>query len=123
MTDKRETLMSMLSKAYANPTIKAEPALRALIETNAKKVDEGDDDKAYVTAVTQLSHDISKYYLIHHAVPEELVAVFNYDGFTIQVQQTSQIEKTHRLSPCKMESPQDQLQGELDYESVHPSYL
>ena len=22
-----------------------------------------------------------------------------------------------------MESPQDQLQGELDYESVHPSYL
>ena len=45
------------------------------------------------------------------------------DGFTIQVQQTSQIEKTHRLSPCKMESPQDQLQGELDYESVHPSYL
>lgn len=78
MTDKRETLMSMLSKAYANPTIKADPALRALIETNAKKVDEGDDDKAYVTAVTQLSHDISKYYLIHHAVPEELVAVFNY---------------------------------------------
>ncbi|WP_411155782.1 DUF3284 domain-containing protein [Lacticaseibacillus paracasei] len=48
---------------------------------------------------------------------------FSYDGFTIQVQQTSQIEKTHRLSPCKMESPQDQLQGELDYESVHPSYL
>ena len=31
-----------------------------------------------MTAVTQLSHDISKYYLIHHAVPEELVAVFNY---------------------------------------------
>jgi len=61
MTDKRETLMSMLSKAYSSPTIKAEPELRALIETNAKKVDEGDDDKAYVTAVTQLSHDISKY--------------------------------------------------------------
>nr|WP_191995669.1 YfhO family protein [Lacticaseibacillus paracasei] len=49
--------------------------------------------------------------------------LFYADGFTIQVQQTSQIEKTHRLSPCKMESPQDQLQGELDYESVHPSYL
>lgn len=49
--------------------------------------------------------------------------LFQHDGFTIQVQQTSQIEKTHRLSPCKMESPQDQLQGELDYESVHPSYL
>ena len=46
-----------------------------------------------------------------------------YGGFTIQVQQISQIEKTHSLSPCKMESPQDQLQGELDYESVHPSYL
>ena len=30
---------------------------------------------------------------------------------TIQVQQTSQIEKTHRLSPCKMESPQDQLEN------------
>ncbi|MDS0490716.1 hypothetical protein NNA34_10495, partial [Lacticaseibacillus paracasei] len=40
--------------------------------------------------------------------------LFLYDGFTIQVQQTNQIEKTHRLSPCKMESPQDQLQGELD---------
>ena len=43
------------------------------------------------------------------------------DGFTIQVQQINQLEKTHILSPCKMESPQDQLQGELDYESVHPS--
>ena len=48
---------------------------------------------------------------------------FLSDGFTIQVQQISQIEKTHSLSPCKMESLQDQLQGELDYESVHPSYL
>ncbi|CCK22274.1 Integral membrane protein [Lacticaseibacillus paracasei] len=52
-----------------------------------------------------------------------ITKVYFPDGFTIQVQQTSQIEKTHRLSPCKMESPQDQLQGELDYESVHPSYL
>ncbi|QDR75257.1 hypothetical protein EQH89_12875 [Lacticaseibacillus paracasei] len=52
-----------------------------------------------------------------------LCGLFLYDGFTIQVQQISQIEKTHSLSPCKMESPQDQLQGELDYESVHPSYL
>ena len=50
-------------------------------------------------------------------------STFKSDGFTIQVQQISQIEKTHSLSPCKMESPQDQLQGELDYESVHPSYL
>ena len=61
------------------------------------------------------------------AQPQDLfclvAGLFLPDGFTIQVQQTSQIEKTHRLSPCKMESPQDQLQGELDYESVHPSYL
>ncbi|AYG22952.1 hypothetical protein DBQ68_14635 [Lactobacillus sp. DS15_6] len=60
---------------------------------------------------------------IYTSTPPNGEVLFLCDGFTIQVQQTSQIEKTHRLSPCKMESPQDQLQGELDYESVHPSYL
>ncbi|RND36706.1 hypothetical protein FAM10859_01977 [Lacticaseibacillus paracasei] len=59
---------------------------------------------------------------LQHLIYEKNPAI-QYDGFTIQVQQISQIEKTHSLSPCKMESPQDQLQGELDYESVHPSYL
>ncbi|OIL98776.1 hypothetical protein ATX44_08290 [Oenococcus oeni] len=38
-----------------------------------------------------------------------IILCLEHDGFTIQVQQISQIEKTHSLSPCKMESPQDQL--------------
>lgn len=32
-------------------------------------------------------------------------------------------KKTHSLSPCKMKSPQDHIQGELGYESIHTSYL
>ena len=78
MPDKRETLIDLLSKAYSSPTIKAQADLQTLIKANAKKLDEGDDDKAYVTAVTQLSHDISKYYLVHHTMPKELVDIFDF---------------------------------------------
>lgn len=78
MSDKRETLLDLLSKAYSSATIKAQPALQTMIKVNAKKLDEGDDDKSYVTAVTQLSHDISKYYLTHHTMPKELVDIFDF---------------------------------------------
>ncbi|WP_461215805.1 GGDEF domain-containing protein, partial [Lacticaseibacillus sp. GG6-2] len=79
-------------------------------------------DSFEIPTTTQIS--LIKRVLNHSHVPSVTVNLtakqFSNDGFTIQVQQISQIEKTHSLSPCKMESPQDQLQGELDYESVHP---
>ena len=77
MSDKNQALFEMLSKAYSSPAVKADAKLKQIIESNAKQLEDAEDKTAYVAVVTQLSHDISKYYLIHHAIPAEMIAIFN----------------------------------------------
>ena len=57
--------------------MKADAKLKQIIESNAKQLEDAEDKTTYVAVVTQLSHDISKYYLIHHTIPDEMIAIFN----------------------------------------------
>ena len=77
MSDKKQALFEMLSKAYSSPAVKADAKLKQIIESNAKQLEDAEDKTAYVAVVTQLSHDISKYYLIPQTTTVHMIAVLN----------------------------------------------
>ena len=77
MSDKNQALFEMLSKAYSSPAVEADANIKHISASTPKPPENAEDKTAYVAVVTQLSHDISKYYLIHHTIPDEMIAIFN----------------------------------------------
>lgn len=77
MNTKEKKLFEALSQAYAAPDVKKDPTSLTMIETNAQMLGASDNPDIYLKVVTNLSNAISKYYLAHHSVPNELLTIFN----------------------------------------------
>ena len=43
MSDKKQALFEMLSKAYSSPAVKADAKLKQIIESNAKQLEDAED--------------------------------------------------------------------------------
>jgi len=67
------TLTDQLSAAYTAALADNDTAMQKLLLTNATDLN---NDKPYLDVITNLTHDISKYYIHNHQVPEPVMAIY-----------------------------------------------
>ncbi|MFC6200581.1 bacteriocin immunity protein [Lactiplantibacillus nangangensis] len=67
------TLTDQLSAAYAAAQADHDLDMQKLLLTNATDLN---NNKPYLDVITNLTHDISKYYIHHHQVPEPVMAIY-----------------------------------------------
>ena len=66
-------LTNQLSVAYKAAEDAEDHDLQALLLKNATALN---NDQPYVEVVTALSHDVSEYYIKHHHVSDEVMAIY-----------------------------------------------
>lgn len=67
------TLTDQLSTAYAAAKVANDADMQKLLLANATDLN---NEKPYLDVITNLTHDISKYYIHNHQVPEPVMAIY-----------------------------------------------
>ncbi|MFD1419519.1 bacteriocin immunity protein [Lactiplantibacillus songbeiensis] len=67
------TLTDQLSAAYTAAQADHDTEMQKLLLTNATDLN---NDKPYLDVITNLTHDISTYYIHNHRVPEPVMAIY-----------------------------------------------
>ncbi|BDZ32228.1 bacteriocin immunity protein [Lactiplantibacillus sp. WILCCON 0030] len=68
------TLTDQLSAAYTAAQANNDQAMQKLLLKNATDLN---NDQPYLDVITNLTHDISKYYIHNHQVPESVMAIYH----------------------------------------------
>ncbi|WP_318766623.1 bacteriocin immunity protein [Lactiplantibacillus carotarum] len=72
--EKLNQFINQLSQLYQDPAVKARPKLQQLILAHAQRLN---NDEPFGVVVSDLSHQISEYYVATHDLPDILVQFYN----------------------------------------------